>query len=166
MPLSPAGRLCHRPSGSHRARHACGVSAAPAQRRGGPDDHPTQAVPTSGFRTTDADHHRRPSVPEWSTEADVGIRHTPAAALPRAGTASRTFAAALIEVMTGRRADRQLPAHCAPAVFGGLRTLTAAMAGEPGTLLSVHVSEPADGVAEVWASLRRHTRVAALAFRL
>ena len=51
-------------------------------------------------------------------------------------------------------------------MFGGLRTLTAAMAGEAGTLLSVHVSEPADGVAEVCASFRRRTRVAALAFRL
>ena len=105
-------------------------------------------------------------MPDWSTEADVGIRYTPAAALPQAGTVSRTFAAGLVDVMTGRRADRQLRAHCAPAVFGALRTLTAAMAGEPGTPLSVHVSEPTDGVAEVCASFRRHTRVAALAFRL
>ena len=119
-------------------------------------------VPAPRTPTTITD----PSVPDWSTEADVGIRHTPAAALPRAGIASRTFAAALTEVMTGRRPDWQLRAHCAPAVFGGLRTLTAAMAGEPGTLLSVHVSEPTDGVAEVCASFRRHTRVAALAFRL
>ena len=107
-----------------------------------------------------------PSVPDWSTEADIGIRHTPARDLPRAAVASRAFAAAILEIMTGRRADRQLRSHCAPVVFGGLQTLTAAMPEESGTLLRLHVSEPSDGVAEVSASFRRDARVAALAFRL
>jgi hypothetical protein len=40
------------------------------------------------------------------------------------------------------------------------------MADEPGTVLRLHVSEPADGVAEVSASFRRDARVAVLAFRL
>jgi len=37
-----------------------------------------------------------PSVPDWSTEADIGIRHTPARNLPQAAVASRTFAAAIL----------------------------------------------------------------------
>jgi hypothetical protein len=65
--------------------------------------------------------------------------------------------------MTGRRPDRQLRPHCAPVVFGGPQTLTAAMPDEPGTVLRLHVSEPTEGVAEVSASFRRD---AALAFRL
>ena len=107
-----------------------------------------------------------PDLPDWSTDADFGIRHTPARNLPRAAVASRTFAAAIVEIMAGRRTDRQLRPHCAPMVFGGLQTLTAAMPDEPGTLLTLHISEPAEGVAEVSASFRRDARVAALAFRL
>jgi hypothetical protein len=121
---------------------------------------PRPATPRAPLTIADLD------VPDWSTEADIGIRHTPARNLPRAAVASRTFAAALLDIMTGRRADRQLRPHCAPTVFGGLQTLTAAMPDEPGTVLRLHVSEPADGVAEVSASFRRDARVAALAFRL
>jgi hypothetical protein len=121
---------------------------------------PRPATPRAPLTIADLD------VPDWSTEADIGIRPTPARNLPRAAVASRTFAAALLDIMTGRRADRQLRPHCAPTVFGGLQTLTAAMPDEPGTVLRLHITEPADGVAEVSASFRRDARVAALAFRL
>ena len=124
--------------------------------------HRPRQAPTPLRPLTIAD----PDLPDWSTEADIGIRHTRARDLPRAVVASRTFAAAILEIMTGRRADRQLRPHCAPVVFGGLQTLTAAMPDEPGTVLRLHVSEPADGVAEVSASFRRDARVAALAFRI
>ena len=113
---------------------------------------PRPATPRAPLTIADLD------VPDWSTEADIGIRHTPARNLPRAAVASRTFAAALLDIMTGRRADRQLRPHCAPTVFGGLQTLTAAMPDEPGTVLRLHVSEPADGVAEVCALVCRGAR--------
>jgi len=68
--------------------------------------------------------------------------------------------------MSGRRAERQLRGHCAPEVFGGLWTLMAVAPEEPPRLLSLHVSEPTDGVAEVCCSYRRSRRVAAMACRL
>ena len=39
------------------------------------------------------------------------------------------------------------------------------MADGPATVLSLHVSEPTDGVAEVCCSFRRGGQVAAMAFR-
>src|SRR6478752_262292 len=63
------------------------------------------------------------TAPGWSTEADIGIRHTSAVDLPDVLETSRTFATSLVEVMSGRRAQRQLRGHCAPGVFGGLWTL-------------------------------------------
>ena len=50
--------------------------------------------------------------------------------------------------------------------FGGLWTLMAVTPTEPPRLVSLHVSEPTDGVAEVCCSFRRGGRVAAMAFRL
>ena len=127
---------------------------------GAPDDgaprSPRAAVP---------DTVAEAGVPGWSQDADMGVRRTATAQLPPAGKAGSMLARALVEVLCGQRPVPQLRVHCAPEVFAGLQTRPA-VRGALGHLLTVRVSEPADGVAEVAAVFRRGERVRALAFRI
>jgi hypothetical protein len=104
-------------------------------------------------------------VPGWSQDADMGVRRTTTAQLPAAGKSGSMLARALVEVLCGQRPVPQLRVHCAPEVFAGLQSRPTA-SGALGHLLTVRVSEPADGVAEVAAVFRRGERVRALAFRI
>jgi len=61
--------------------------------------------------------------------------------------------------------DPDIDSNCDAPGFAAAAT-RAVMAGEAATRLSLHMSEPTDGVAEVSASYRHSSRVAPLAFRL
>lgn len=84
---------------------------------------------------------------------------------------SRRLAVAIIEVATGRRSAAQLRRLTGPAVQAGLardagRITRLGSASRPATIHSVHVSEPADGVAEVAVIVEVGARFRALAIRL
>lgn len=106
------------------------------------------------------------AVPSWSADADVGVRRTASAQLPSAGRAAQVFATALVEVLAGRRPVGQLRVHAAPAVFAGLVNRASSALVAPAQLLSVRVCQPADGVAEVSATVRSGLRARAIAFRM
>lgn len=106
------------------------------------------------------------AIPSWSAEPDMGVRRTATAQLPDVTRAAQVFATALIEVMGGRRPVGQLRIHASPAVFGGLVNRTSRGPGTPIQLMSLRVCQPADGVAEVSATIRCGPRARAIAFRL
>ena len=107
---------------------------------------------------------RDPRVPGWSTEADIGVRGTASSALPAAARVARALSKGLAEVMCGLRPVAQLRAHCAPDVYAGLELLPRQRI--PAGVGTVRVCEPADGVAEVAATIRTAGRSRAVAFRL
>jgi hypothetical protein len=91
--------------------------------------------------------------------------------LPDVTTFSRRLVIGIIEVATGRRPSSQLARHSAPAVQAGLardagRMTRLGTTGRPAVLHSVHIVEPADGVAEVAAVVRLEGRFRAVALRL
>jgi len=104
-------------------------------------------------------------VPGWSQEPDMGVRRTATAQLPPAARAGSVLARALVEVLSGQRSVAQLRVHCAPDVFAGLQCRTV-VPGGLSHLMTVRVCQPADGVAEVCAVVRRGERVSAIAFRV
>lgn len=106
------------------------------------------------------------AVPSWSAEADVGVRRTATAQVPAPGRAAQVYATALVEVLAGRRPVGQLRVHTAPAVFAGLANRAAQGWGAPVQVASVRICQPADGVAEVSATVRGARRAHAMAFRL
>lgn len=106
------------------------------------------------------------NVPSWSADADMGVRRTATAQLSPAPRAAQVFATALVEVLTGRRPVGQLRAHAAPAVFAGLVNRSRVALSAPTQLMSVRLGQPADGVAEVSATVRTATRARAIAFRM
>ena len=89
-----------------------------------PDEHPAPALPAPGGHATDTPRARRPGHRRRSPSPTYPCRlvhrgqtsgsatHRPRASRGQA-VASRTFAAALVGIMAGRRADRQLRPHCA-----------------------------------------------------
>lgn len=86
---------------------------------------------------------------------------------------ARRLLLGVIEIAAGRRPMQQLTALLSPAVAAGLREdfERAARRQSPhwtraATVRSVHASEPADGVAEVCATLAAGRRVRAVALRL
>lgn len=105
---------------------------------------------------------------------------TPRAALPAPLRVATTLVRALLEIFAGDRPARQLAAAVTPELLSDLEAgrWRRAQRAWVGSLLSVHVSEPADGVAEVCAAFaglelcRRGTgrveqrRVRCLALRL
>ncbi|MCW2538872.1 MAG: hypothetical protein JWN95_597 [Frankiales bacterium] len=102
---------------------------------------------------------------------DFAAQPTARSELPELIAFSRRFAIGIIEVVTGRRTPAQLAMNAAPAVQVGLardagHLTRLGSARRPATLHSVHVSEPADGVAEVAAIVRLGDRFRAIAFRL
>jgi len=106
------------------------------------------------------------AVPSWSADPDMGIRRTGTAQLPAAARAAQVFATALVEVLAGRRPVGQLRVHAAPAVFAGLVNRAPNGLSAPAQLMSVRVCQPADGVAEISATIRSGARVRAIAFRM
>lgn len=105
-------------------------------------------------------------VPSWSADSDVGVRRTATAQLPPAPRAAQVFATALVEVLAGRRPVGQLRVHAAPTVFAGLVNRSPNGLSAPAQLLSIRLGQPADGVAEVSATVRNGTRARAIAFRM
>jgi hypothetical protein len=98
-------------------------------------------------------------------------RPTGRAELPEPATFARRFLIGVIETATGRRPASQLRQHTSPTVHAGLardagRIDRLGTARRPATLQSVHITEPADAVAEVAAVLRVGDRFRALALRL
>jgi hypothetical protein len=96
---------------------------------------------------------------------------TARAELPDPALAARRLLVGLLEARAGLRPLRQLSGHLSPAVHAGLMTELArvpgaAGAGRQAVLRSVHVCEPADGVAEVAAVVSVGTRHRAIAARL
>lgn len=91
--------------------------------------------------------------------------------LPEPAVLARRLVIGVIETATGRRSASQLRHHTSPTVQAGLvrdagRISRLGTARRPAALHSLHVSEPADGVAEVAAVLRVGDRFRALALRL
>lgn len=159
--VRPPARISTSPSGRVINRPATAAPTAASPRRTAPTDQPREA-PAGGGPTTIASH----SVPKWSSEADVGVRLTASENLPPAKRSASVLARALVEVLSGRRPVAQLRVHCAPEIYAGLLDRPAPVPMSLPHLLTVHVCEPADGVAEVSAAFRRAERVRALAFRI
>lgn len=106
------------------------------------------------------------AVPDQSYAPDFGVRHTPSQALPDIDRTAHVLGRALIESLTGLRPTAQLLQHCSPPVHAGLLERTPLPGAGPARLQSVHVSHPADGIAEVAMIFRRGDRARAIAFRL
>jgi len=113
-----------------------------------------------------------PSARRLRAAADpFAMRPTGRHELPEAAAFARRLVIGVIETATGRRPAGQLRQHASPTVQAGLardagRISRLGTAQRPATLHSLHVTEPADGVAEVAAVLRVGNRFRALALRL
>ncbi|HEX8766730.1 MAG TPA: Rv3235 family protein [Jatrophihabitans sp.] len=99
------------------------------------------------------------------------VRPTGRDELPEPTVLARRLVIGVIETVTGRRSAAQLRHHTSPTVQAGLvrdagRITRLGTARRPAALHSLHVTEPADGVAEVAAVLRVGDRFRALALRL
>ena len=138
-----------------RSRSAASGSASGFVRAAGSTAQLT--VPTSVACDT---------VPSWSAEADIGVRRTATAQLIPAGRAAQVLATALVEVLTDRRPMGQLRVHTAPGVFAGLANRRSRGWETPAQVASIRVCHPADGVAEVSATVRGARRAHAMAFRM
>lgn len=104
-------------------------------------------------------------------EAEFGPQPTPRRSLPEPRHWSGRFAQAVVEVLSGDRPVAQLVRWTTTDVYEEVacRVLDfgAARVEQPRAVVrSVHVTEPADGVAEVAAMVRRGVRTTALALRL
>ena len=110
----------------------------------------------------------RPSAQDDADEVDFGPQPTGTAALPPLRRWSGQFTQAVVEVLAGDRPLSQLVRWTTSVVFDDLAGRIDASPSEParGVVRSLHVSEPADGVAEIAASVRRGPRSTALALRL
>ena len=96
---------------------------------------------------------------------------TPRRNLPEPEPWASRFLQAVLETLVGRRSPGQLQDWTSPTVQSQLtrsaqdRRWTAARGALP-TVRSVHVGEPADGVAEVCAVVQRGARYSAVAARM
>jgi hypothetical protein len=105
-------------------------------------------------------------------EVEFGPQPTPRAALPEPRGWAGRFVQAVVEVLAGDRPAAQLVRWTTMDVYD---QVTSRMPAQPrdraagparATVRSVHVYEPADGVAEVSALVRRGIRCTAIALRL
>ncbi|HSR22458.1 MAG TPA: Rv3235 family protein [Candidatus Eisenbacteria bacterium] len=103
-------------------------------------------------------------------EADFGPQPTARADLPEPRQWAGRFVQAVVEVLAGDRPAGQLVRWTSSSVYDDVssRVVAAARRETParGVVRSVHVTEPADGVAEVAALVRRGMRSTAIALRL
>ncbi|MEP6761574.1 MAG: Rv3235 family protein [Sporichthyaceae bacterium] len=105
-------------------------------------------------------------------EVEFGPQPTPRAALPEPRTWAGRFVQAVTEVLAGDRPASQLVRWTTTEVYDAVacRITSGARPGGPiparAVVRSVHVTEPADGVAEVSALVRRGIRCTAVALRL
>lgn len=130
----------------------------------GPLDQPLpfDTVSSSGAQAAKPN----PAGPDLGEPRPTGRRE-----LPEPATFARRLVIGVIETATGRRPASQLRQHTSPTVHAGLardagRIDRLGTARRPASLHSVHISEPADAVAEVTAVLRVGERFRALALRL
>ncbi len=95
-------------------------------------------------------------------------RPTPTAELPDSRAWAGRFILATLEAMAGRRSVQQLMPWTDEVVYAQVSRVVRfrLAAGAAGVLRSLHVSEPADGVAEVCAIVSTSTRTRAVAARL
>ncbi len=123
-----------------------------------------------------------PAVPELPTDLhlvafdelaldEFGPRPTRRAALPAPRTWAGRVVQAIVEVLAGMRPATQLVRWTTAEVYEEISSRVLAHGcdaeGPPrGVVRSLHVSEPADGVAEVCALVRRGARSTAVALRL
>ena len=105
-------------------------------------------------------------------EVEFGPQPTPRSALPEPRTWAGRFVQAVIEVLAGDRPPSQLVRWTSTEVYDDVacRITSGARPGAAtpprAVVRSVHVTEPADGVAEVCALVRRGIRCTAVALRL
>ncbi|SHN47813.1 Rv3235 family protein [Cryptosporangium aurantiacum] len=119
--------------------------------------------------------------PERPPEVSFGPQATPRHALPDPAAHARALVLALLEVLSGRRPERQLRAHLTEEAYERLsgrlhRARARAAAGTatipgPAARTRIHIGrtlvcEPADGVAEVTVLAKVGTRTRAIAVRL
>jgi hypothetical protein len=103
---------------------------------------------------------------------EFGPRPTCRAALPAPRTWAGRVVQAIVEVLAGVRPATQLVRWTTDEVYEEISSRVLAARGSDvdgpprGVVRSLHVSEPADGVAEVCALVRRGTRSTAVALRL
>ncbi|MGL4173757.1 MAG: Rv3235 family protein [Actinomycetota bacterium] len=115
-----------------------------------------------------------PDLPEPLAEDDFGPLRTPSSDLPDPKMWSHGLVQILIEVLTGHRRITQLMRWTTTDVFDDLRAKV--LIPEKGKndstrrnqprVLSIHVCEPTDSVAEVCAVARSQSRTRAIALRL
>jgi hypothetical protein len=91
--------------------------------------------------------------------------------LPGARAWATALLVTLVEVLAGQRPVGQLARMTSPSVLSGIRRDAARLSrlgrpGVPAQLKSVHLCEPADGVAEVAAVVFSEGRARAIAVRL
>jgi hypothetical protein len=110
----------------------------------------------------------QPAAQDDADEFDFGPQPTGTASLPPLRRWSAQFAQAVVEVLAGDRPVSQLVRWTTSGVFDDLAGRIDVSPTEPtrGVVRSLHVSQPADGIAEVAASVRRGSRSTALALRL
>ena len=133
-------------------------------RRVGPHDQPLPFRPAG----PDAPSRLRLAV---LPRHPFGPRPTGRRELPEPAAFARRLLIALIETATGRRSASQLSQHTTLAVQAGLsrdagRISRLGTLSRPAAVHSIHLSEPADGVAEVVGIVRVGARFRAIALRL
>lgn len=138
---------------------------ADALRRIGPHDQPLP------FRTTGLPGPNAPSRLRLLPPHGFAARPTSRQELPEPAAFARRLLIAVIETATGRRSASQLSQHTTLAVQAGLakdagRISRLGTLSRPAAVHSVHLSEPADGVAEVVGVVRVGPRFRAIALRL
>lgn len=111
-----------------------------------------------------------PSAADDLDEADFGPQPTARADLPEPRQWAGRFVQAIVEVLAGDRPAGQLVRWTTSSVYEDVsaRVVAAGYGATTarGVVRSVHVTEPADGVAEVAALVRRGMRSTAVALRL
>lgn len=167
-----SGRLDQAPAGAQR------FLARPAPRREPPFDdelsgrHLSLAGPLDQPLPLDGLAPSAPSAMRLRAEPDpFAVRPTGRQELPEPAAFARRLVIGVVETATGRRSASQLRHHTSPTVQAGLardagRISRLGSNDRPAALHSLHITEPADGVAEVAAVLRVGDRFRALALRL
>ena len=161
------------PAGSTQGAMPFLLRAAPRREPAFDDEQPRRHLSLVGpldqplpFDSVGAPASRLAAEPDPPESRPTGLRE-----LPEPAAFARRLLIGVIETATGRRPASQLRQHTSPTVHAGLARDAGRMdrlgtARRPATLHSVHITEPADAVAEVTAVLRVGDRFRALALRL